>query len=154
MDTFRKRAAVIGFRCAVVFQLLEGASPKPSPKGEGLQNGTELPSLQGGAGGRLHHESKASLDFAILIADYALKYQLELFGEQLLQVQTVVASETGYKSRNKRLFDDLPDEFDFNMIQELRPDCNTHALREAVYCWKREKMVVSVGRNQWRKTKS
>ena len=43
-DTYRKRAAVIGFRCGVIFHLLSGCSK----------------------------ESKACLDFALMMADYCL----------------------------------------------------------------------------------
>ena len=125
LDTFRKRAAVIGFRCGVVFPLLEN---------------------QGG----ILKESKASLDFALLIAEYALKYQTELFGSQLLEVNTTI-SDTGYRSRNKLLFDELPARFTFQMLQDLKPDARYGALREMIYKWNRSDLIVCTGKNQWEK---
>ena len=47
-DTYRKRAAVIGFRCGVVFHLLSGCSK----------------------------ESKACTDFALMMAEYCLQQGL------------------------------------------------------------------------------
>ena len=54
-DTYRKRAAVIGFRCGVIFHILSGAA----------------------------RESKACLDFALMMAEYCLKQQIKAFGEVL-----------------------------------------------------------------------
>ena len=126
LDTFRKRAAVIGFRCAVVFQLLES----------------------GGVTGL--RESKASVDFAILMADYALKYQTELFGEQLLQVNTTI-SDVGRKTKNKTLYDDLPQDFTFEMVQSAKPDARYGALRMMLSVWKRNGLIKAVDLNHWQK---
>ena len=49
-DTYRKRAAVIGFRCGVIFHLLSGKDK----------------------------ESKACLDFALMMAEYCLKQQIKV----------------------------------------------------------------------------
>ena len=134
LDTFRKRAAVIGFRCGVVYQLLENG---------GLSLSSSLS----------FRESKNSLDFAILIAEYALKYQTELFGAQLLEVNVTV-SDTGRRTRNKTLFDDLPAEFTFQMLQEAKPDAKYNALRFMVYQWKRNGWITTAGANTWRKQKA
>ena len=52
-DIYRKRAAVIGFRCGVIFHLLSGKDK----------------------------ESKSCLDFALMMAEYCLKQQIKVFGE-------------------------------------------------------------------------
>ena len=62
MDTYRKRAAVIGFRCGVVYRLLYGK------------------------------ESNDCLKFAVMIADYVLREQSRLFGEVLLEQAEPVSS--------------------------------------------------------------
>ena len=125
LDTFRKRAAVIGFRCGVVYQLLECA-------------------------GGVLKESKNSLDFALLMAEYALKYQTELFGEQLLEVNQTV-SDTGHKGKNKTLFDSLPAQFSFQTLREAKPEAKYNALRFMVYQWKRNGWIAPDGPNAWTK---
>ena len=62
MDTYRKRAAVIGFRCGVVYRLLYGK------------------------------ESNVCLKFAVMMADYVLREQSRLFGEVLLEQAEPVSS--------------------------------------------------------------
>ena len=62
MDTYRKRAAVIGFRCGVVYRLLYGK------------------------------ESNECLKFAVMMADYVLREQSRLFGEVLLEQAESVSS--------------------------------------------------------------
>lgn len=62
MDTYRKRAAVIGFRCGVVYRLLYGK------------------------------ESNDCLKFAVMMADYVLREQSRLFGEVLLEQAEPVSS--------------------------------------------------------------
>lgn len=127
-DTFRKRACVIGFRCGVVFHLLQN-------DGDPLKMGPE---------------SKACVDFAKLMAEYALKCQMELFGEQLLENVTVLTA-SGRKTKNKSLFDELPVEFSMQDILALRPDLSNHGMRQMVYVWNRDELIEKVGKNQWRK---
>ena len=124
LDTFRKRAAVIGFRCGVVFHLLEQCDT----------------------------ESKGCLDFAELIAEYCLKNQCEMFGEILTTRKVRNTDGGGYRSRNKSLFDELPDEFDWNMILGMRPDTKSNALRVMIHQWKASGFIDVVDRNKWRKT--
>lgn len=127
-DTFRKRACVIGFRCGVVFHLLQN-------DGDPLKMGPE---------------SKACVDFAKLMAEYALKYQMELFGEQLLENVTVLTA-SGRRTKNKSLFDELPVEFSMQDILALRPDLSNHGMRQMVYVWNRDGLIEKVGKNHWRK---
>ena len=78
-DTYRKRAAVIGFRCGVIFHLLSGAK----------------------------RETKACLDFALMMAEYCLQQQMKAFGE-VLQSQYVDASEACQRyGANHSVFDQL-----------------------------------------------
>lgn len=84
------------------------------------------------------------------MAEYALKYQMELFGQQLLD-NVIVLSESGYKGKNKYLFDELPVDFSFKEILSLRPDMSIHSARQMVYVWNRDELIEKVGKNQWRK---
>ena len=131
LDTFRKRAAVIGFRCGVLFQLLENG---------GAPSSTSF----------IFKESRNSLDFSLLMAEYALKYQTELFGEQLLQVNTTI-SDVGRKTKNKALFDELPQDFTFDMVQSAKPDARYGALRMMLSVWKRNGLIKAVDLNHWQK---
>ena len=126
-DIFRKRAAVIGFRCGVVFHL--------------LASGNSLVKLQ--------KESKGCLDFAVLMAEYALKYQCELFGQQM--VEALVNQSEGYRSKNKVFFDSLPKSFNYDVLQGLRPDAKNNALRQMVHRWNRMGLIVEVGKGTWEK---
>ena len=128
LDTFRKRAAVIGFRCGVIFQLLE-------------------------CEGDVLRESKGSLEFAVLLAEYALKYQTMLFGPQLQEVNTTISDE-GHIGKNKCLFDELPTEFTFEMLQKAKPEAKYTALRTMVYKWKRNGLITTLSTNRWTKAKS
>ena len=125
IDIFRKRAGVIGFRCGVVFHLLEQGQ---EPTGR---------------------ESTRVLEFAEVMADYALKYQCELFGQQLLENQPTLGD--GYRSRNKSLFEELPAAFSFEQLTRLRPDTRSSALRTMVCRWKQDKLITMVGRDRWQK---
>ena len=141
LDTFRKRAAVIGFRAGVVFHILE--------TGEALlKQGSALPEdfMKDAT------ESSGCVDFAILVADHALKYQCLLYGSQLLSDCQQVNDQAGtYQSRNKNLFEELADEFDFDHLVELRPHTKYNALRTMVYKWKRDGLIEDVKKNLWRK---
>lgn len=141
LDTFRKRAAVIGFRAGVVFHILE--------TGEALmKQGSALPEdfMKDAT------ESSGCVDFALLVADHALKYQCLLYGSQLLSDCQQVNDQAGtYQSRNKNLFEELADEFDFDHLVELRPHTKYNALRTMVYKWKRDGLIEDVKKNLWRK---
>ena len=128
IDTFRKRAAVIGFRCGVVYHLLASAG-----------------SLK-----KLQKESKACLDFAVMMAEYALKYQSELFGQQILEA--VCVQSEGYRSRNKMLFDELPNMFDLAMIQAKKPQTQLNTLRQMIFKWIHDGLAKPNGKNVWVKT--
>ncbi len=95
-------------------------------------------------------ESKACVDFAKLMAEYALKYQMELFGEQLLENVTVLTA-SGRKTKNKSLFDELPVEFTKDEIKKRLPELKGEALRKMIYRWLRDDLIEKIGSNQWRK---
>ena len=76
-DTYRKRAAVIGFRCGVIFYLLSGKDK----------------------------ESKACLDFALMMAEYCLSQQIKVFGEALRHEYVNAQDECQRYGANHSIFD-------------------------------------------------
>ncbi len=78
-DVYRKRAAVIGFRCGVVFHLLSGRDK----------------------------ESKACLDFALMMAEYCLSQQIKTFGEALQNQYVDARNECKRYGANHSVFDQL-----------------------------------------------
>ena len=122
-DIYRKRAAVIGFRCGVVYYLLAGK------------------------------ETKRCLDFATMMADYVLAGQTALFGPTLLQNYTEAASESKYNCRNSRIFDRLPPTFSLDELAALKGDgFSKPALRTIVWRWNKAGWVEPGTDGRWQKT--
>lgn len=142
VDTFRKRAAIIGFRAGVVFHILEQGE-KWIAKNQVLDNAFLVSAV----------ESKPCVDFALLMADHALKYQCMLWGSQLLDDQHVVVTTTmRYQSRSYNLLDELPDKFSFQQLTTLRSNMSAPALRTMISRWKKKGMIEPMDRNMWKKT--
>lgn len=141
LDTFRKRAAVIGFRAGVTFHILERGE-------QWVREGRSLDE----AFLEEAEESMHTVHFALLVADHALKYQCLLYGSQLINDRQAVARASGgYRSRNKNLFEELPAEFTFDLLVQLRPRTKYNALRTMIYKWKHEGLIEETGKNSWRK---
>ena len=85
-DTYRKRAAVIGFRAGVIFHLLETSS---------------------NAQGNRMRESKACIDFALMMAEYCLESQIKVFGNDLQNQYIDAESECRRYGANYSVFDQL-----------------------------------------------
>ena len=123
-DTYRKRAAVIGFRCGVVFHLLSGCA----------------------------RESKACIDFALMMADYCLMEQIKTFGEAL-QNQYVDASEECQRyGANHSVFDQLAPTFTIDDLRALkRGYCSETAMRMIISRWMRDGWISKTDRHHWQK---
>ena len=124
-DTYRKRAAVIGFRCGVIFHLLSGKDK----------------------------ETKACLDFALMMAEYCLSQQIKTFGEAL-QSQYVDASEECQRyGANHSVFDQLAPSFTMDDLRSLkRGYCGESALRNIITRWKRDGWIKKTDSKHWHKT--
>ena len=131
MDTYRKRAAVIGFRCGVIHFLL-------SQENEKLNGQCSMFNVQ-------CRESKASLDFALKIADYCLEQQMKAFGEAL-QSGLISASQEGLRNtKNHSIFDQLPPVFSMNDLRALKQGEHTpQALNMVIYRWKRDGWIEKI----------
>ena len=126
-DIYRKRAAVIGFRCGVIFYMLSGCAK----------------------------ESKACLDFALMMAEYCLKQQIKAFGE-VLESQFVDAHDECIRyGSNHSIFDQLSPVFTMDDLRALkRGFCSEAGLRKIISRWYRDKWIEKIDKTHWRKVNS
>ena len=125
-DTYRKRAAVIGFRCGVVFHLLTGKE----------------------------RETKQCLDFALMMADYALEGQISAFGEALRTEYVSAQDQCVRYSANHSVFDLLPPVFTMGDLRALKQGyCGESALRNIITRWRRDGWIEKTDGKHWTKAK-
>ena len=123
-DTYRKRAAVIGFRCGVVFHLLSGKDK----------------------------ETKACLDFALMMAEYCLMEQIKTFGEALQNQYVNASDECQRYGANHSVFDQLAPSFTMDDLRSLkRGFCGESALRNIITRWKRDGWIEKTDSKHWAK---
>ena len=123
-DTYRKRAAVIGFRCGVIFHLLSGKDK----------------------------ESKACLDFALMMAEYCLKQQIKVFGEALRHEFVNAQDECQRYGANHSIFDQLAPSFTMDDLRALkRGFCGESALRNIITRWRRDGWIEKTDSKHWAK---
>ena len=121
-DTYRKRAAVIGFRCGVVYRLLEGK------------------------------ESKACLEFAVMMAEYCLEQQISAFGEALRTECINARDECRRYGCNNSIFDQLPPIFTADDIVALKPSGVTrNSIIKTISRWNRDGWITKVDVKRWGK---
>lgn len=122
-DTYRKRAAVIGFRCGVIYRLI------------------------------VEKESKACLDFAAAMAEYVLQAQMQIFGKPLLTQMGKTMEGNERKSRNKNILEELPQTFTLDDLNRLKPEnTNIGTLRVMIHRWKADGWIEKVKEGEWKKT--
>ena len=123
-DVYRKRAAVIGFRCGVIFHILSGTV----------------------------HESKACTDFALMMAQYCLEQQMKAFGE-VLESQFVDARDECVRyGCNHSVFDQLPPTFTIDDLRALkRGFCGEAALRKIISRWCHDLWIEKTDKSHWQK---
>ena len=123
-DTYRKRAAVIGFRCGVIFHLLSGKDK----------------------------ESKQCLDFALMMAEYCLSQQIKTFGEALQNQYVDASDECQRYGANHSVFDQLAPSFSMDDLRALkRGYCGESALRNIITRWKRDGWIEKTDSKHWSK---
>ena len=121
-DTYRKRAAVIGFRCGVIFRLLEGK------------------------------ESNRCLEFALMMADYCLSQQIAAFGEALRSEYVSAQDECQRYGANHSVFDQLSPSFTMDDLRALkRGYCGESALRNIITRWRRDGWIEKTDSKHWQK---
>jgi hypothetical protein len=123
-DIYRKRAAVIGFRCGVIFHLLTGKDK----------------------------ETKACLDFALMMAEYCLQQQIKTFGNTLRNQYVNAQQECQRYGVNHSVFDQLPPVFTMDELRSLKKDfCSEASLRKIVSNWNLNKWIEKIDRHHWKK---
>jgi len=120
-DTYRKRAAVIGFRAGVIFYLLTGK------------------------------ETKDAVDFALLMADYCLEQQIKTFGEALMNEYIIAQNEGQRYGKNHSVFDQLAPSFTMNDLRSLKEGASESGIRNIIMRWKRDGWIIKVDKKHWGK---
>lgn len=116
MDELRKRSAVIAFRCAVVFHLLSGCKK----------------------------ESKACVDFMLMMADYVLRNQLHLLS-QMIEAQQAKSETALGRVSNSCTFDRLPQTFTLDDVKLAKgANYEDSTYRSIVSRWKKEHFVEEI----------
>ena len=133
-DTYRKRAAVIGFRCGVIFHLLDMGSRNLKSQTSKLK------------------ESKACLDFALLMAEYCLQQQMKAFGEALESQFVDARDECVRYGSNHSIFDQLAPAFTMDDLRSLkRGFCSEAGLRKIISRWYRDHWIEKTDKSHWKK---
>ena len=123
-DIYRKRAAVIGFRCGVIFHLLSGKDK----------------------------ETKSCLDFAVMMAEYCLKQQIKAFGEALESQFVDARDECIRYGSNHSIFDQLSPAFTMDDLRALkRGFCSEAGLRKIISRWYRDGWIEKTDKTHWKK---
>ena len=123
-DTYRKRAAVIGFRCGVVFHLLSGCAK----------------------------ESKTCLEFARMMAEYCLQQQMRAFGEAMESQFVDARDECIRYGSNHSIFDQLAPAFTMDDLRALkRGFCSESGLRKIISRWYRDHWIEKTDKTHWKK---
>jgi hypothetical protein len=126
-DIYRRRAAVIGFRCGVIFHLLTGRVK----------------------------ESNACVEFATMMADYCMNQQIKVFGVALQNQYVDAQQECQRYGANNSIFDQLPPTFTADDLAALKPgNAPRNSIIKIISRWNRDGWVVKVDSKRWSKTKS
>ena len=129
-DVYRKRAAVIGFRCGVIHHLLRTA-----PSGGGK-------------------EGASSIDFALMMAEYCLSQQIKTFGEAWQNQYVDAHNECQPYGANHTVFDQLAPTFSRDDLRALKHNCTESGLRNVIMRWKRDGWIEPIDQHHWRKVES
>jgi len=123
LDTYRRRAAVIGFRCGVVAAILAGG------------------------------ENRQVADFAVLMAEYTLREQVKIFGDIMEREQTIKAEKAVRISKNRSVFEQLSNVFTKDDVYAIRGyETSDNVIRQTIHYWKRQGWIECDGIKRWKKT--
>lgn len=125
MDTFRKRASVIAFRCATIFHLIES--------GAKAADATESCAL-----------------FYEAMANYVLRKQMALFGPKL--DNSAALGRSDYGSDNARIFDALPKDFSFEDLRSVKGKTfSISTIYNICNKWRKANLIEKLSGNTFRK---
>ena len=124
-DTYRRRAAVIGYRCGMIFMLLVGK------------------------------ESNACVDFALTMAEYTLQNQCRLYGPLLQMQNEKVKDRMPMPTVNQNVLQQLPSPFTLEDLKKLKgSNCTDGSLYSIISRWKAEGWVQKKDKSTWEKTET
>ena len=150
-DTYRKRAAVIGFRCGVIFHILSGCAKAASKQEQGQAC---LSSAEREQARPKAKESKACIDFALMMAEYCLQQQIKAFGEALESQFVDARDECIRYGSNHSIFDQLAPAFTMDDLRALkRGFCSEAGLRKIISRWYRDHWIEKTDKTHWSKVK-
>lgn len=128
INTFRKRAAVMGFRAGALLYLLDGKL------------------------------TRKALDFARWVSDYVLYYQLKYFGdkmnESIEQNAEILHAPVQAYNRNSWVFTQLPEAFSTDDVKTMYEQTGKKATgyRTTIARWEKNGWVENTSRSHFRKT--
>jgi hypothetical protein len=122
-DTYRKRAAVIGFRCGVIAHILSDSNT----------------------------ETDSTITFATTMAQYALEEQIKLFGDAFKRQMNDDRVEPQRRGINYSIFDQLPEKFTINDLHMLKPESTQNTLSVVIHRWKRDGWIQRIRKNEYKK---
>jgi len=145
-DTYRKRAAVIGFRCGVIFHLLESTQKALGSAASLREEPSPLCKTR---------ESKACLDFATMMAEYCLSQQIKTFGKDLQSQYVDAQDECQRYGANHSIFDQLPPTFTADDLAALKPSSvPRNSIIKIISRWHRDGWISKTDQKRWEKVKS
>jgi hypothetical protein len=119
---FRKRDAVIAFRCATVVYLLTGK------------------------------ESKKVVEFAELMAEYVFGEHMHLFAKAYDDTTVKASQKQQRYTTNGIIFDKLDKQFTFVDVANLKRDAKEGCLRQMISTWNIAEWIKKIGDDMWEKT--
>jgi hypothetical protein len=122
---FRKRSAVIGFRCGVIYMLLAGK------------------------------ESKSCLEFARTMADYTLYMQIKNFGPILQRQYEHQQYDGQQLHANHVIFNELPSTFVMADLRAMKgSEYSDGALYSIIHRWTKEGWIEKANKTTYKKIKA
>ncbi|MBP5338159.1 MAG: hypothetical protein J6Z14_02480 [Prevotella sp.] len=131
-DTYRRRAAVIGFRCGVIHHLLTLGDRQTATFNS--------------------KETKATVDFALMMAEYCLKQQIKTFGDVLQNQYADSLTKSQRTGANNYIFDQLPPTFTADDLAALKQGAlPRNSIIKIISRWNRDGWVEKADNRRWRK---
>ena len=138
-DTYRRRAAVIGFRCGVIHHLL--SLPQPLQK----EGSDKAPNTS-------QKEGAASVKFALMMASYCLEQQIKVFGQALQNQYVDAEQECQRYGANNSIFDQLPPTFTADDLAALKPSSvPRNSIIKIISRWNRDGWISKTDKKRWTK---
>lgn len=120
-DFFRKRAAVIGFRCGAVAYLLTGK------------------------------ETNAVVEFTVLMTEYVFQSQMHFLADKFYDNTVKANERQQRRTENGIIFDNLSQRFTLDDVKRQKPDATVHCLTQTISVWKKANWITKVAKNTWEK---